>query len=50
MAVIFAVLAGGQLFGFVGVLLALPVAAVTVVWLRHAHEQYLQSKVYDSAN
>ncbi len=49
-AVIFAVLAGGQLFGFVGVLLALPVAAVTVVWLRHAHEQYLQSKVYDSAN
>jgi predicted PurR-regulated permease PerM len=26
-AVIFAVMAGGQLFGFVGVMLALPVAA-----------------------
>ncbi|AGM40189.1 putative permease [Spiribacter salinus M19-40] len=36
-AVIFAVLAGGQLFGFVGVLLALPIAAVVVVLLRHAH-------------
>lgn len=37
-AVIFAVMAGGQLFGFVGVLLALPVAAVLKVWLRHWHE------------
>lgn len=36
-AVIFAVLAGGQLFGFVGVLIALPVAAVIMVLLRHAH-------------
>ncbi|MDR9481032.1 MAG: AI-2E family transporter, partial [Spiribacter sp.] len=36
-AVIFAVLAGGQLFGFVGVLLALPIAAVVVVLMRHAH-------------
>ena len=35
--VIFAVLAGGQLFGFAGVLLALPVAAVIAVLLRHAH-------------
>ena len=34
-AVIFAILAGGQLFGFVGVLLALPVASVLVVLLRH---------------
>ena len=46
-AVIFAVLAGGQLFGFVGVLLALPVAAVVMVLLRHAHERYLESTVYD---
>ncbi len=45
-AVIFAVLAGGQMFGFVGVLLALPVAAVVVVLLRHAHERYLESHVY----
>ncbi len=45
-AVIFAILAGGQLFGFVGVLLALPVTAVLMVILRHLHEQYLQSRLY----
>jgi len=45
-AVIFSVLAGGQLFGFVGVLLGLPVAAVIMVLVRHAHERYLQSKLY----
>ena len=39
-AVIFAVMAGGQLFGFTGVLLALPAAAVLKVWLRHLHELY----------
>ncbi len=38
--VIFAVLAGGQLFGFLGILLALPVSAVLVVWLRHLHNGY----------
>jgi predicted PurR-regulated permease PerM len=45
-AVIFAVMAGGQLFGFFGVLLALPVAAVILVLLRHSHEHYLQSAFY----
>jgi predicted PurR-regulated permease PerM len=45
-AVIFAVMAGGQLFGFVGVLLALPVAAVIVVILRHAQDIYRQSGLY----
>lgn len=35
-AVIFAILAGGQLFGILGVLLALPAAAVLAVLLRHA--------------
>jgi predicted PurR-regulated permease PerM len=45
-AVIFAVLAGGQLFGFAGVLLALPVAAVVMVLLRYAHQHYLQSDLY----
>ena len=45
-AVIFAVLAGGQLFGFFGVLLALPVAAVVTVLLRYAHERYLGSSLY----
>ncbi len=46
-AVIFAVLAGGQLFGFFGILLALPVAAVLMVLLRHAHEWYKSSRLYE---
>ena len=45
-AVIFSVLAGGQLFGFVGVLLGLPLAAVIMVLLRHGHERYMESKLY----
>jgi len=45
-AVIFAVLAGGQLFGFLGVLLALPAAAVIAVILRYMHERYKQSALY----
>jgi predicted PurR-regulated permease PerM len=45
-AVIFAVLAGGQLFGFIGVLLALPAAAVLAVLLRHAKTLWLQSAAY----
>ncbi|MGQ0656513.1 MAG: AI-2E family transporter [Chromatiales bacterium] len=45
-AVIFAVMAGGQLFGFFGILLALPVAAVVLVLLRHSHELYMQSAFY----
>ena len=45
-AIIFAILAGGQLFGFTGVLLALPVAAVIVVWLRHAYKSYTDSELY----
>lgn len=49
-AVIFAVLAGGQLFGFVGVLLGLPIAAVIMVLLRHAHQNYLNSKLYGDDN
>lgn len=46
MAVIFAVLAGGQLFGFLGMLLALPIAAVANVLLRYAHERYTHSRLY----
>ena len=45
-AVIFAILAGGQLFGFVGVLLALPVAAVIAVIIRDLHRRYLASELY----
>ena len=39
--VIFAIAAGGQLFGFFGVLLALPAAAVVSVLVRFAYERYL---------
>lgn len=46
-AVIFAILAGGQLFGFVGILLALPVAAILLVLLRHALRRYQQSHFYN---
>jgi len=45
-AVIFAVLAGGQLFGFVGVLLALPVAAVLMVLVRYMLGRYKSSSAY----
>jgi predicted PurR-regulated permease PerM len=45
-AVIFAVLAGGQLFGFLGVLLALPAAAVIMVLLRYLHQRYQESELY----
>ncbi len=48
--VIFAVLAGGQLFGFFGVLVALPVAAVLAVILRHIHDTYKQSQIYSEDN
>lgn len=41
--VIFALLAFGQLFGFIGILLALPVSAVLLVWLRHLRRQYLEA-------
>lgn len=39
--VIFAVAAGGQLFGFFGILLALPAAAVLSVLVRFAYRNYL---------
>ena len=45
-AVIFAVMAGGQLFGFFGVLLALPVAAVIKVLLGFVHQHYIESDFY----
>jgi predicted PurR-regulated permease PerM len=44
--VIFALLAGGQLFGFAGVLLALPVSAAIAVGLRHTKDNYLNSSTY----
>lgn len=47
-AVMFSVLAGGQLFGFLGVLLALPVASVVMVILRHIHDIYRDSTFYST--
>lgn len=45
-AVIFALLAFGQLFGFFGVLLALPMSAVLLVGMRHVKAWYLSSQLY----
>jgi predicted PurR-regulated permease PerM len=44
--IIFALLAGGTLFGFVGLLLAVPVAAVIGVLVRFSIGQYRASKLY----
>ena len=46
LAVIFALLAFGQLFGFVGVLLALPVSALMLIALRELRRSYLASALY----
>lgn len=48
LAVIFALLAFGQLFGFVGVLIALPASAVLLVAMRRARARYLSSPLYQS--
>jgi len=44
--VVFAVMVGGSLFGFLGMLLALPVASVANVLMRHVHAGYRQSHFY----
>ena len=44
--VIFAVMAGGELFGFLGMLLALPVSAVANVLLGYVYDAYRQSNLY----
>ncbi|WP_138514969.1 AI-2E family transporter [Rhodoferax bucti] len=46
LAVIFALLAFGQLFGFVGVLVALPASAVLLVAIRRIRAGYLASRLY----
>ncbi|MBK9161977.1 MAG: AI-2E family transporter [Nitrosomonadales bacterium] len=47
LVVIFALMAFGQLFGFFGVLLALPLSAMLLVALRHGKEWYLSSEMYN---
>ena len=44
--IMFALLAGGALFGFVGVLIAVPVAAMIGVVVRHLLDSYLASGLY----
>lgn len=44
--VIFSVLAGASLFGFVGMLIALPVSAIINVLFSHAYAAYLKSEFY----
>lgn len=48
-AVIFALLAFGQVFGFFGLLLALPASAALLVGLRHLRGAYLASSLYGGA-
>lgn len=47
LVVIFALLAFGQLFGFVGILLALPASAIIAVIVRHVFEYYQNSSFYN---
>lgn len=44
--IMFALLAGGSLFGFVGVLVAVPTAAVVGVVVRHLLNRYRESDIY----
>ena len=46
LTVIFALLAFGHLFGFVGVLIALPVSAVLVVAVRRLRALYVESELF----
>ncbi len=46
LAVIFALLAFGQIFGFVGVLVALPASAVLLVGIRRVKASYMASQLY----
>ncbi|MGZ5776046.1 AI-2E family transporter [Ramlibacter sp.] len=48
LAVIFALLAFAQLFGFVGVLVALPASAVLLVAIRRVRSGYMASRLYQS--
>ena len=45
-AVIFSLMAGGVIAGFVGLLVAIPVAAILMVFLRHLIADYRQSNFY----
>jgi len=44
--IIFGILAGGVIFGFVGVLIAVPITAVMGVLVKFALDKYMQSSLY----
>lgn len=48
--VIFALMVFGKLFGLIGVLLALPLATITVVLLKYVKAYYLNSHYYNEEN
>ena len=48
--VIFALMAGGELFGFLGVMIAVPTAAIVGVLVRYSINKYLQSSYYHGKN
>lgn len=48
--VILALMIFGQLFGLVGILLALPLATITVVLLKHAKFYYIKTQYYNEIN
>jgi predicted PurR-regulated permease PerM len=50
LAVLFALMAFGQLFGFVGVLIAVPASAILLVALRHLRDAYTTSELYKNAS
>ena len=45
-SIIFALMAGGYLFGFVGMLLSVPVAAAIRILIKHGIEHYKKSAIY----
>ena len=47
--IIFALMAGGSLLGFLGIMIAVPVAAIIGVMVRFALERYLESAFYKGA-
>jgi predicted PurR-regulated permease PerM len=48
--VMFALFAFGYLFGFVGVMIAIPAAAAVGVLVRYALNRYLQSPIYQGSD
>jgi predicted PurR-regulated permease PerM len=48
--IIFSLLAGGALFGFVGILLAVPAASVIGVLTRFGLQNYMRSSLYDGGS